>query len=243
MNKKWDEAKDEENPLYHDEEYQFYYNTPHPKYRTHSSWGMTDWNLIWSSRDFGSTNADPEGTERLVEDFSFPQGEGETEEVPPLGEAFVEMHPEDAADIDVENGDYVRITGKRGDLVVRVMVSERQRPRSAGDMGQLTLWHGWWPQQFPDDEEQGDGVKGYNVTTNIWLDPARRPTTSSTSPSSAIRTSPSTSRTTSSGRGPNSSTATKRPSGHRPARTGTTSWKSRSTRRPTGGRATHGRTS
>jgi nitrate reductase alpha subunit len=83
------------------------------------------------------------------------------------------MHPSDAADIDVENGDYVRIRGRRGDMVVRVMVSERQRPRSAGDMGQLTIWHGWWPQHFPDDEEEGDGVKGYNVMTNIWLDPVQ----------------------------------------------------------------------
>nr|WP_252718790.1 molybdopterin dinucleotide binding domain-containing protein [Haloarcula sp. CBA1122] len=171
VNKKWDEAKDEENPLYHDEGNQFYYNTPHPKYRTHSSWGMTDWNLIWASRDFGSVSGDPEGTDRLVDDFSFPTGDGESEDVAPLGEAFVEMHPSDAADIDVENGDYVRITGKRGDLVVRAMVSERQRPRSAGDMGQLTLWHGWWPQHFPDDEADEDGVKGYNTITNIWLDP------------------------------------------------------------------------
>ncbi|WP_336358924.1 molybdopterin-dependent oxidoreductase [Haloarcula sp. CGMCC 1.6347] len=171
VNKKWDEAKDEENPLYHDEGNQFYYNTPHPKYRTHSSWGMTDWNLIWASRDFGSVSGDPEGTDRLVDDFSFPTGDGESEDVAPLGEAFVEMHPSDAKDIDVENGDYVRITGKRGDLVVRAMVSERQRPRSAGDMGQLTLWHGWWPQHFPDDEADEDGVKGYNTITNIWLDP------------------------------------------------------------------------
>jgi nitrate reductase alpha subunit len=171
-NKKWDEAKDEENPLYHEQDYQFYYNTPHPKYRTHSSWGMTDWNLIWASRDFGSTNPDPEGTERLVDDFSFPTGDGETEDVPPLGEAFVEMHPQDAADIDVESGDYVRIGNNRGSLVVRVMVSERQRPRSAGDMGQLTIWHGWWPQHFPDDEDADEeSEKGYNVTTNLWLDP------------------------------------------------------------------------
>jgi nitrate reductase alpha subunit len=173
VNQKWDEARDAENPLYHEEGNQFYYNTPHPKYRTHSSWGMTDWNLVWSSRDFGSTNADPEGTERLVDDFSFPTGEGETNEAPPLGEAFVEINPEDAADIDVENGDYVRISGERGDLVVRAMVSERQRPRSAGDVGQLTIWHGWWPQQFPDDEDDEDGIKGYNTMTNIWLDPVQ----------------------------------------------------------------------
>ncbi|WP_435181150.1 molybdopterin-containing oxidoreductase family protein [Halorussus sp. AFM4] len=174
VNKKWDEAKDEQNPLYHDEGYQFYYNTPHSKYRTHSSWGMTDWNLIWASRDFGSTSADPEGTERLIEDFSFPEAEGETSEVPPLGEAFVEIHPSDAETIGVENGDYVRIKGKRGGTVVRAMLSERQRPGKAGDLGQLTLWHGWWPQHFPDDEDAGeDDVKGFNTTTNIWLDPGQ----------------------------------------------------------------------
>ncbi|MFC4450917.1 molybdopterin-containing oxidoreductase family protein [Halorussus aquaticus] len=174
VNQKWPEAGEQENPLYHDEGYQFYYNTPHSKYRTHSSWGMTDWNLIWSARDFGSTSADPEGTERLIDDFSFPEAEGETSEAPPLGEAFVEMHPSDAADIGVENGDYVRISGKRGGTVVRAMLSERQRPGKAGDMGQLTLWHGWWPQHFPDDEEKGDDeVKGFNTTTNIWLDPGQ----------------------------------------------------------------------
>lgn len=167
--KTWKEGGDETNELYEDG-YRFHYNTPHPKYRTHSSWGMTDWNLIWSARDFGSTNADPEGTERLVDDFSFPQGDGETEDVPPLGEAFVEMHPNDAEDIGVKNGDYVKITGDRGDLVIRVLVSERQRPSDAGDIGQLTIWHGWWEQQFPDEDETSD-VVGYNVATNIWLDP------------------------------------------------------------------------
>ncbi|NHN42779.1 molybdopterin-dependent oxidoreductase [Halorubellus sp. JP-L1] len=173
---KWSEAKDMENPIYEDG-YEFYYNTPHSKYRTHSSWGMTDWNLIWSSRDFGSVSGDPEGTERLIDDFSFPQGEGETEEAPALGEAFAEIHPDDAASIDVENGDYIRIKGERGDTVVRVMVSDRQRPSTAGEesFGQVTVWHGWWPQHFPDDEdaEGEDGEKGFNVTTNIWLDPGQ----------------------------------------------------------------------
>jgi len=168
--KRWDEAKDEENPLYHEQDNQFHYNTPHPKYRTHSSWGMTDWNLIWSARDFGSVSGDPEGTDRLVDDFSFPQGDGETQDVAPLGEPFVEIHPTDAADIDVENGDYVRISGERGSLVVRAMVSERQRPSEAGDVGQLTIWHGWWDQQFPEEDED-DHSHGYNVATNIWLDP------------------------------------------------------------------------
>jgi len=168
---RWDEASEETNDLY-DGGKQFHYNTPHPKYRTHSSWGMTDWNLIWSSRDFGSTSADPDGTERLVDDFSFPQGDGETNDVPPLGEPFVEIHPSDAGDIGVETGDYVRITGERGSLVVRAMVSERQRPTDAGDVGQLTIWHGWWDQQFPEDEDAEEkAAHGYNVATNIWLDP------------------------------------------------------------------------
>lgn len=168
---KWEEAKAGSNDLYEDGK-RFHYNTPHPKYRTHSSWGMTDWNLIWSSRDFGSTNADPAGTERLVDDFSFPTGDGETNEAPPLGEPFVEMHPTDAADIGIETGDYVRISGERGSMVVRAMVSERQRPTDAGDVGQLTIWHGWWDQQFPEDEENPDkDAHGYNVATNIWLDP------------------------------------------------------------------------
>ncbi len=173
-NMKWPEAKDESNPLY-DDGYTFFHNTPHPKYRTHSSWGMTDWNLIWSSRDFGSTSADPRGTERLVDDFSFPDGDGETNEAPPLGEAFVEIHPTDAEKIGVENGDYVRVRGERGDTVVRAMISERQRPGDAGDLGQLTMWHGWWVQHFPDDEDDPDpdGEKGFNVTTNIWLDPGQ----------------------------------------------------------------------
>ncbi|MFB6156693.1 MAG: molybdopterin dinucleotide binding domain-containing protein [Haloferacaceae archaeon] len=171
-NEKWPEAGEETNPLY-EEGYTYFHNTPHPKYRTHTSWGMTDWNLIWSSRDFGSTSADPAGTERLVDDFTFPQGGGETNEAPPLGEAFAEIHPSDAEKLGVENGDYVRLRGERGDTVVRVMTSERQRPGKAGDLGQVTTWHGWWVQHFPDDEEDEDGIKGFNVTTNIWLDPGQ----------------------------------------------------------------------
>ncbi|MFT4957147.1 MAG: nitrate reductase alpha subunit [Halobacteriales archaeon] len=173
-NRKWPDAKDETNPIYEDG-YRMYYNTPHSKYRTHSSWGMTDWNLIWSARDFGSTNGDPEGTERLIDDFSFPTGDGETNDAPPLGEAFAEVHPDDAERIGVTNGDYIRIVGERGDTVVRAMVAERQRPSTAGErsFGQVTIWHGWWPQQFPDDEADEDGVKGFNVTTNVWLDPGQ----------------------------------------------------------------------
>ncbi|WP_226021241.1 molybdopterin-containing oxidoreductase family protein [Halomicrobium salinisoli] len=166
---RWDEASDETNDLYEDGN-KFAYNTPHPKYRTHSSWGMTDWNLIWSARDFGSVSADPEGTERLVDDYSFPTGDGESEEVAPLGEPFVEIHPADAENLDVTNGDYVKISGERGSLVVRAMVSERQRPAEVGDVGQLTIWHGWWDQQFPEEDEE-DHAHGYNVATNIWLDP------------------------------------------------------------------------
>jgi anaerobic selenocysteine-containing dehydrogenase len=170
-NQTWESAADGTNDLY-EEGYEYFYNTPHPKYRTHSSWGMTDWNLVWASRDFGSVSADPAGTDRLVDDFSFPQGDGETNDAPPLGEAFVEMHPEDAERHGVENGDYVRIEGERGSVVVRVLVSDRQRPSSAGDVGQLTIWHGWWEQHFPEDEESGeDDVTGYNVATNIWLNP------------------------------------------------------------------------
>jgi anaerobic selenocysteine-containing dehydrogenase len=43
-------------------------------------------------------------------------------------ENFVEMHPADAGSIGVSDGDLVRVTTRRGSLVVRASVSRKVRP-------------------------------------------------------------------------------------------------------------------
>ena len=34
-------------------------------------------------------------------------------------------------------------------------------------MGQLTIWHGWWPQHFPDDED--DPVTNVRGNFSVFL--------------------------------------------------------------------------
>ena len=45
-----------------------------------------------------------------------------------VGESFVEVNPETAAELDVEDGDYVRVESRRGSIVVRADVTDRVGP-------------------------------------------------------------------------------------------------------------------
>ena len=42
-----------------------------------------------------------------------------------VGESFVEIHPDTAADIGVQDGEYVRVASRRGSTVVRAAVTDR----------------------------------------------------------------------------------------------------------------------
>ena len=56
-------------------------------------------------------------------------GRSRLEEIFP--EAICEMHPDDAADLDVETGDWVEVSSRRGTITLRVLVTGRS-PRKHG---------------------------------------------------------------------------------------------------------------
>ncbi|HEC32150.1 MAG TPA: formate dehydrogenase subunit alpha, partial [Deltaproteobacteria bacterium] len=41
------------------------------------------------------------------------------------GEEFVEIHPDDAAALEVNNGDVVRVTSRRGSVEAKVLISDK----------------------------------------------------------------------------------------------------------------------
>jgi formate dehydrogenase major subunit len=45
-----------------------------------------------------------------------------------VGESFVEIHPDTATDLGVEDGEYVRVESRRGSIVVKVQVTDRVGP-------------------------------------------------------------------------------------------------------------------
>ena len=45
-----------------------------------------------------------------------------------VGESFVEIHPETAADLGIADGEYVRVESRRGDIVVKTQVTDRVGP-------------------------------------------------------------------------------------------------------------------
>jgi formate dehydrogenase major subunit len=45
-----------------------------------------------------------------------------------VGESFVEVNPETAAELGVDDGEYVRVESRRGDIVVKAEVTDRVGP-------------------------------------------------------------------------------------------------------------------
>jgi nitrate reductase alpha subunit len=90
----WAEVKETRNPLFEDG-YRFLCLTPKSRHSTHSSWAVTDWHWLWSS---GFT--DPYRTD---------------ERMPGVGDPQLHMHPDDARDLGIANGDYVWIDANEAD--------------------------------------------------------------------------------------------------------------------------------
>lgn len=128
----WAEAKKGKNPLWHEKGYTFAFNTPHSRHNTHSSFREIGWTEQMASQ-FGSWRGT--GREYVIEG-------PETTRIPMLGEAQGEMNPGDAERLDIQDGDYARVSNDRGELVVRVITNGRIRP------GGFTIYHGWWVKQL-----------------------------------------------------------------------------------------------
>ena len=77
----------------------------------------------------------------------------------------VEIHPETARSLNIENGDWVSITSPRGSIRQRAKLTDGIHP------GVVHAQHGWW---FPEKEPPDYGYLESNVnilTGNMPLDP------------------------------------------------------------------------
>lgn len=84
----WNEVKDTTNPLW-EEGFNFYFLTPKTRHSVHSSWAVTDWNVL-----FASNFADPYRSDKRL---------------PHVGDQQILMNPDDARGLDLKEGDYVYI--------------------------------------------------------------------------------------------------------------------------------------
>jgi len=94
----WTDVKASANPLWA-AGYQFYCLTPKTRHRVHSSWSNADWNLLWDSNF-----ADPTRTDKRM---------------PHVGEHQVNINPDDAKALGINDGDYVWVDANPDDRPYR----------------------------------------------------------------------------------------------------------------------------
>jgi len=94
----WTDVKATVNPLWA-QGYTFYCVTPKTRHRVHSSWSNADWNLLWDSNF-----ADPTRTDKRM---------------PHVGEHQVNINPQDAKDLGINDGDYVYVDANPADRPYR----------------------------------------------------------------------------------------------------------------------------
>jgi nitrate reductase / nitrite oxidoreductase, alpha subunit len=90
----WEDVKQTKNPLWA-AGYQFYCLTPKSRHSTHSSWAVTDWQMIWNN-DFG----DPYRMDKRS---------------PGVGEHQLHVNPLAAKDLGLDEGDYVYVDANPAD--------------------------------------------------------------------------------------------------------------------------------
>ena len=116
----WAEVKQTKNPLWR-QGFRFFFLTPKTRHTVHSSWAVTDWNVIWAS-NFG----DPHRADKRL---------------PGVGDQQLHINPKAAKDLGLNDGDYVYIDAnpadrpfygaKKGDprlKVARLMLRVRYNP-------------------------------------------------------------------------------------------------------------------
>ncbi|MFQ5854267.1 MAG: molybdopterin-dependent oxidoreductase [Anaerolineae bacterium] len=143
-----------ENPL-HRAGYRFVLITPKPRHRVHSSWNTSDWNVIWAS-NFG----DPFRHDKRA---------------PWVGEEEMDINPEDARELGLEDGDYVYVDAdpqdrpyigeKEGDpfyQVSRLMIRARYNP--ALPRGMLIIIHGIAGATHRSVKAQAENPDGLAIT-------------------------------------------------------------------------------
>ncbi len=94
----WNEVKDTTNPLW-EEGFRFYFLTPKTRHSVHSSWAVTDWNVLWASNVADPYRSDPR--------------------LPSVGDQQVNLNPEDARQLGLADGDFVYIDANPRDRPYR----------------------------------------------------------------------------------------------------------------------------
>jgi nitrate reductase alpha subunit len=175
----WAQAKASKNPLW-EKGYRFYFLTPKSRHRVHSSWAMTDFNVIWDS-NFG----DPYRNDKRT---------------PHTGEAQVHMNPEDGKALGIKDGDYIWVDANPEDRpyvgwkesdpyyeVARLKVRVRFNP--GYPKGVTMMKHGMWiasPKTVKANQTSADGLAKSNTgymahvrtgshqsATRGWLQPSQ----------------------------------------------------------------------
>ncbi len=90
----WAETKKTKNPLW-EQGYKFYFLTPKTRHTVHSSWAVTDWNVLWASNF-----ADPYRADKRL---------------PSVGDQQLHMNPEDAKELGLKDGDFVWVDANPAD--------------------------------------------------------------------------------------------------------------------------------
>jgi nitrate reductase alpha subunit len=142
----------------------FTVSTPKPRHRTHSSWGSSDWNAIWAS-NFG----DPYRKDRRM---------------PWVGEEEMDIHPDDAMNLGINDGDYVWVDAdpadrpyigvKEGDPfyeVSRLMIRVHFNP--ALPSGMLIMIHGMAGATHKTVEAQKTNADGSSMTDTGYTSAVR----------------------------------------------------------------------
>lgn len=94
----WHQAKSTKNPLW-EQGYRFFCLTPKTRHRVHSQWSVTDWNLLWDS--------------------NFANVHRRDKRSPGVGEHQINMNPEAAKELGLDDGDYVWVDANPADRPYR----------------------------------------------------------------------------------------------------------------------------
>jgi nitrate reductase alpha subunit len=177
----WDRVRQSKNPLSVRYGLNAVFVTCKSRHKVHSSWSTVDWNVVWCS-NFG----DPYRTDKRS---------------PWVGEEELDINPEDAKELGIEDGDYVYVDaaphdrpyrGKKGedkffDRMTRLMIRARYNPSfPRGFMNVKHSIYGATPKSVRAQEKRLDGLAmtemGYIPTLRFgshqscvrtWLNPTQ----------------------------------------------------------------------
>lgn len=82
-------------------------------------------------------------------------------------QAVVEMHPQDAADLGIDNDDLVRVTSEVGSLDIRAKVRHPSELRQ----GVIEIYHGWedWRVNFLTHDDINDPISGFPALKSVQV--------------------------------------------------------------------------